>query len=245
MNGTTSNISLKKMARHSSLLVCYASGVGCDALLETASEFQDTVHNKSRGEERKERAKEDGEREGGEGEGEEGTKAKTKIDSFKVSADVKLPIVQLAVCALVPEEGEERAKRSTLPSLSQAQSQLNFQLSNLPPITAEGGEARSAAVCVLLEAGIRESTATCLAEIVHSELSEEIVLTWRNVQGYQLQDVRKRPTSEDCQEKKNRVVFSASLPLFWSQLASPRTGIASSSTGGIDMLILVEAMESW
>ena len=122
MNGTTSNISLKKMARHSSLLVCYASGIGCDALLET-------VHNKSRGEERKERAKEDGEREGGEGK--EGTKAKTKIDSFKLSADVKLPIVQLAVCALVLEEGEERAKRSTLPSLSQAQSQLNFQLSNL------------------------------------------------------------------------------------------------------------------
>ena len=244
-NSTTSNISLKKMARHSSLLVCYASGVGCDALLETASEFQDTVHNKSRGEERKERAKEDGEREGGEGEGEEGTKAKTKIDSFKVSADVKLPIVQLAVCALVPEEGEERTKRSTLPSLSQAQSQLNFQLSNLPPITAEGGEARSAAVCVLLEAGIRESTATCVAEIVHSELSEEIVLTWRNVQGYQLQDVRKCPTSDDCQEKKNRVVFSASLPLFWSQLASPHTGIASSSTGGIDMLILLEAMEAW
>ena len=54
---------MKKMARHSTLLVCYASGVGCDALLETASEFQDTVHNKSRGEERKERAKEDGERE--------------------------------------------------------------------------------------------------------------------------------------------------------------------------------------
>lgn len=247
-NGATSNISLKKVARHSSLLVCYVSGIGCDALLETASEFQDTVHNKSRGEERKEReerAEGDGEREGGEEEGEEGTKAKTKIDSFKLSADVKLPVVQLAVCALVPEEGEERAKRSILPSLSQAQSQLNFQLSNLPPITADGGEARSAVVCVLLEAGIRESTATCVAEIVHSELSEEIVLTWRNVQGYQLQDVRKRPTSEDCQEKKNRVVFSASLPLFWSQLASPHTGIASSSTGGIDMLILLEAMEAW
>jgi hypothetical protein len=245
-NGTTSNISLRKVARHSSLLVCYASGVGCDALLETASEFQDTVHNKSRGEERKERgdtAEGGGER--GEGEGEEGTKAKTKIDSFKVSADAKLPVVQLAVCALVPEEGEERAKRSTLPSLSQAQSQLNFQLSNLPPITAEGAEARSAMVCLLLEAGIRESTATCVAEIVHSELSEEIVLTWRNVQGYQLQDVRKRPTSDDCQEKKNRVVFSASLPLFWSQLASPHTGIASASTGGIDMLILLEAMEAW
>ena len=187
----------------------------------------------------------DYDREGnGEGEGEEGTKAKTKIDSFKLSADVKLPVVQLAVCAVVPEE-EQKAKMSTLPSLSQAQSQLNFQLSNLPPITAEEGEAKSAAVCVLLEAGIRESTATCVAEIVHSELSEEIVLTWRNVQDYQLQDLRKRPTSDECQEKKNRVVFSASLPLFWSQLASPHTGIACASTGGIDMLILLEAMEAW
>ena len=241
-NGNSSNISLKEVVRHSSLMVCYASGIGCDVLLETASEFQDTVHNKSRGE-----AEGNGEKErGGEGEMEEGTKAKTKIDSFKVSADVKLPVVQLAVCALVPEERDSgRAKKSTLPSLSHAQSQLNFQLSNLPPITAEGGEAKSAVVCVLLEAGIRESTATCVAEIVHSELSEEIVLTWRNVQGYELQDVRKRPTSDECQEKKNRVVFSASLPLFWSQLASPHTGIASSSTGGIDMLILLEAMEAW
>ena len=245
-NGNSSTISLKEVAKHSSLLVCYASGIGCDALLETASEFQETVHNKSRGEERNEEDEKigrDREKEG-DGDGEEGTKAKTKIDSFKLSADVKLPVIQLAICALVPDE--DKAKRSTLPSLSQAQSQLNFQLSNLSPITAEkDGEGKSAVVCVLLEAGIRESTATCVAEIVHSELSEEIVLTWRNVQGYQLQDVQKRPTSDECQEKKNRVVFSASLPLFWSQLASPHTGIASSSTGGIDMLILLEAMEAW
>ena len=241
-NNGTSSISLKEVARHSSLLVCYASGIGCDALLETASEFQETVHNKSRGEEREVGDQvEEGDVGEGEGEGEEGTKARTKIDSFKLSTDMKLPVVQLAVCALVPEE--DKAKRLTLPSLSQAQSQLHFQLNNLPPITEEGEP--WSAVCVLLEAGIRESTATCVAEIVHSVLSEEIVLTWRNVQEYQLQDVKKRPTSEECQEKKNRVVFSASLPLFWSQLASTHTGIATSSTGGIDMLILLEAMEAW
>ena len=39
------NISLKEVARHSSLLVCYATGMGPDVLLETASEFQETLHN--------------------------------------------------------------------------------------------------------------------------------------------------------------------------------------------------------
>ena len=231
--GNPSNISLKEIAHHSSLLVCYASGVGIDALLETASEFQETVHNRSRREESR--------GEGGEEAGEGATKVKTKIDSFKVSADLKLPVVQLAVCALVPEKKE--GDHSTLPSLSSAQSQLHFQLNNLPPIT-EGCDS-TATVCVLLEAGLRESTATCVTEIVHSELSEEVVLTWRNVQSYQLQDLKTQPTSEDCSEKKNRVVVSASLPLLWSQLASPNTGIASPTTGGIDMLILMEAMEAW
>lgn len=230
----TSNISLKEVVQHSSLLVCYASGVICDALLETASEFQETVHNKSRGED---------EGEGGEerGEGAGGTKARTKIDSFKVSADVKLPIVQLAVCALIP--GKDKPSRPSLPTLSHAQSQLHFQLVNLPPIT-EGIETKSV-VCILLEAGVRESIATCVAEIVHSELSEEVVLTWQNVQGYQLQDLNVQPSSDECQEKKNRVVLSASLPLFWSQLASPRTGIANPDTGGIDLLILMEALGEW
>ena len=234
-----SNISLKGIAQHSSLLVCYASGVGVDALLEIASEFQETVHNKSlKEEEQLERR----ETEGGEEEAETTTKAKTKINSFKISTDIKLPVVQLAVCALVAEKKEDGIN-STLPSLSQAQSQLHFQLINLPPIT-EASEARST-VCVLLEAGLRESTATCVAEIVHSELSEEIVLTWQNVQEYQLQDLKAQPTSDDCREKNNRVVLSASLPLLWSQLASPNTGIASDTTGGIDMLILIEAMEAW
>ena len=128
------------------------------------------------------------------------------------------------------------------PSLSQMQSQLHFHLVNLPPIT----EATSrSAVCVLLEACVKESSATCVAEIVCSELGEEVVLTWQNVQGYQLQDVSAQPTSDDCQEKKNCVVLSISLPLLWSHLASPNTGIAGPTTGGIDVLILIKVMETW
>ena len=235
-----SNISLKEVARHSSLLVCYATGMGLDALLETASEFQETLHNKSCGDDR------GNETEEGEDEqrniGEVGTKARTKIDSFKLSAEVKLPVIQLAMCALLPER-TEGVKSATFPSLSRTQSQLHFQLVNIPPITEEATS--ESTVCILLEAGMKESTATCVAEIIHSELSEEVVLTWRNVQGYQLQDVSAQPTSEDCQEKKNRVVLSISLPKFWSQLASPSTGIAGPTTGGIDILILIEAIEAW
>ena len=233
------NIGLKGVARHSSLLVCYATGMGLDALLETASEFQETLHNKSRGKDDG-NVTEEGEDERG-NTGERGTKAKTKIDSFKLSADVKLPVLQLAMCALVSEKTEGE-RSTTFPSLSRMQSQLHFHLVNLPPIT----EATSKSdVCVLLEAGVKESSATCVAEIVHSELSEEVVLTWRNVQGYQLQDMSAQPTSDDCQEKKNRVVLSISLPHLWSHLASPNTGIAGPTTGGIDVLILIEAMEAW
>lgn len=233
-----SNVSLKEVAKHSSLLVCYATGMGLDALLETASEFQETLHNKSRGKDDGNKT-EEGEDERG-NTSERGTKAKTKIDSFKLSADFKLPVLQLAMCALVSEKTE--GDKSTFPSLSQTQSQLHFQLVNLPPTT----EATSrSATCVLLEAGVKESSATCVAEIVHSELSEEVVLTWRNVQGYQLQETSVQPTSDDCQEKKNRIVLSISLPWLWSQLASPNTGIAGPTTGGIDTLILIEAMEAW
>ena len=229
-----SNISLKEIARHSSLIVLYASGIGVDAVLETSSEFQETSHNRSVGGRERE------------GEGEEQRqerekKTRTKIDSFKVSADVKIPVAQLAVCAVVQEK--EGASVSRLPTLSPAQSQLHFQLVNLPPIT-DSSEVKTT-VCVLLEAGVRESSASCVAKIVHSEVSEDTVLTWRDVQGYQLQDINVQATSDDCEEKKNRVVVSASLPLLWSQLVSPNTGIASATTGGIDLLILMEALEAW
>ena len=218
---------LKQIAPHSSLLTIYTEGINCDVLLHTASVIQLTSHNKNNALEETEQDQQN--------------QGRTKLDSFKISADLKCPVIQLAVCALV--QGSSKTEH-TLPGLSQAQTQLNFHLHPLQSVEADKSS-DGGIVCNLLEAGLREATATCVAEIIHSELSEEMILSWTNVQGHNLSDPLLRPKSEDCEKKNNQLVIKVSLPLFWSQIAAPYTGLANPSTGGLDVLVLMEAIEAW
>ena len=222
------SMQLCELAKHSSLVTLYLTGLGCTALLYTASEIQQAALNRSRV---------------AEGEQIEATeKCKSLLSSYKLSAELKCPVIQAAVCALVPAEAD--GKESTLPGLSALQSQLSFHYA-LP--ASQGGDCNCPEMEVrdLLEAGIREASVSCVANFVHSELSEEVVLTWRNIQDYELTNETTRPSSEDYEMSNNKVVVKALVPSLWSQLAAPHTGIACHSTGGLDVLVVLEAVEAW
>ena len=237
--------SLKQIVPHSSLVTLYLSGLSCRALVVIASELQQPTQDGNNTKDRfnlpphQETTSVDKLDPGR-------PKSRTLLNSFKVSANVNCPVFQIAVCALVPVSGEDAASQDTLPGLSATQSQLNFQFS-APDSMGDGGKKDTKEVTVhnLLELGIRDATVMCVAKIIHSEISEEAILTWTNVQGYHISDPTSRPKSDDFETKNNKVVVKASLPSLWSQLAAPHTGIPNHSTGGLDILTLSEAIDVW
>ena len=231
--------SLKQIVPHSSLVTLYLSGLDCKALLVIASELQQPTLDGNNRSPHQEASSVDGPDPGR-------PKSRTLLNSFKVSANVKCPVFQVAVCALVPVSGEDAAPQDTLPGLSAAQSQLNFQFS-VPSSMGDGEKKDTKEVTVhnLLELGVRDASVMCVAKIIHSEISEEAILTWTNVQGYHISDPTSRPKTDDFETKSNKVVVKASLPSLWSQLAAPHAGIPNHSTGGLDILTLSEAMDAW
>ena len=167
-------------------------------------------------------------------------KSRTLLNTSKVSVDVKCPVLQGTVCALIMDESEEE---SSFPGLFPVRSQLNFDVT--VPTMADGETSTVTTVCNLFEVGTADVNITCVAKIIHSEISEDAILSWKNVQSYRLIDPTSSPKSDTFEMKNNKVVFRASIPLLWSQVATPRTGIPNEGTGGIDLLVLPEAIDAW
>ncbi len=189
-------------------------------------------------------------------------KSRILQNTIKLSLEAKCPVLQTSVCALVmpgataQEEGGGKEKapppEATLPGLLPGRSQLDFQFAFLPSSPLEAEKTKEASIgtaantlCNLLELGIQDASVTCVTKVIHSEINEEAILTWKNVQGFRLADPISSPRSDDYETKNNKVVIKASLPYLWSQLAAPVTGIPSPSTGGLDVLILSEVIDLW
>ncbi len=193
------------------------------------------------------------------------TKRRSRIllNTVKVSVEAKCPVLQASLCALVMpsvgtregaggREGDPCPPGVTLPGVQSSQSQLDFDFVFRPsdPVWAEkpkaaGISAVACTVCNLLELGVRDASVTCVAKIIRSEISEASILTWKNIQAFRLTDPTSSPRSDDYEMKNDKMVVRASLPYLWSQLATPATGIPSSSTGGLDVLILSEVVDMW
>ena len=236
--------SLKQIISNSSLVTLYLSGLSCKALLLAASELQQTTQTESSDPNRS-NSPHHSEANSINGSTPGKAKSRTLLNSFKVSTDLKCPVFQIAVCALIPVGSEDAISQDTLPGLSPAQSQLKFNLALPDRLEGDEREKKDITICNLLELGVRDANATCVAQIIHSEISEEAVLTWKNVQGYHLSDPTSRPKTDDFETKSNKVIVKISLPSLWSQLAAPHTGIPNSSTGGLDILTLSEAIDAW
>ena len=247
---TTHPTSMTEIARHSSLISCYVSGLTCNALIQTASELHKPEKRVAAGEGDPPADNISSNRQ----ENSDKLKCQILLNSVKISLDAKCPNLQFALCALVLHDKEtgRLSPSASLPGLSHTQSQLDFKFT-IPTIQVESAEPREKekpidepemTICNLLELGIRDAKVTCVAKIIHSEVSEDAILTWKNVQEYSLSDPTFRPKSDDYEMKNNKLVIKATLPSLWSQLASPAVGIPD-STGGVDVLILNEAIDAW
>lgn len=201
---------LKEIVRHMTLLTAYLSGASCHSLVQTSREIQETRPQS-----------------------EVGVVNKTILGSVDVLVDVQVPVVQTAVCALVPREHID--SKVTLSGLSQEQSQLSFEL--------ESG--RDLVVCGLLEAGLKEVGLTVVAKILSSEVHEKMVLDWSHIHSYHDNNVQLNNQSNETETRNNHFVVQMSLPLLWSQVSSTHTGLAGPSTGGLDLFILHESIRAW
>ena len=242
---------LKEIIPHTSLVSFYLSGLSCNALIKTATEVQHLEGKTETGDNTGATSAVHRDKSGNT-HSSGNTKSRTLLSTVKISVKAQCPVLQASVSALVTEDrGSEGAvPLSTLPKLpSSQQSQLNYFLvipDPQPSGRAESDERISPVkVCNLLEMGIRDASITCVSKVIQSEVSEDSILTWANVRSYRLTDPTSIPKSEDFETKNNKVVIQASLPSLWTQLASPHTGIPNSSTGGLDLLILTEAINAW
>lgn len=156
--------------------------------------------------------------------------SKRILSSVDVVGRVNLPTIQTSICCLVPKSDANK----TLSTISPEQSQLLFELSPSKDIT----------VCTLLEAGLKDSCLTLVAKLLTSEIHEDAVLEWSNVQQYGNMENLVSP-SVALESKNNHFMVDAVVPRLWSQVATTHTGLASSVTGGLDLLILYEALEAW
>lgn len=217
---TESSVPWKLSTVHAqkSLLTVYTGAVSTDVLVLTSSEMQEGQHQQGEGAQQ----------------GEEGEGAKDKhlkAQSIKILAELKLPVVQVNFSALV----ESEVSADSLPGLVPGQQQLDFSLT--APTAAR------IAVCDLLEAGIKEAKMSLAAHIVHTETSQSPVLTWDSLQGAASQDAPSLESSEN--EAVQRVYASLSMPVLWCQLASPPCGLPHPAAGGLDILLLCDAIQVW
>lgn len=245
----THTTNLKEIASHSSLVSLYLSGLICNALIQTASELQQPREEGQpdvRNENNEPPRRSSPEPKQGSASSSK-KKNRTLLNSIKVSVEAKCPTLQAAICALVlnSADSESGTTCKNFPGLSSNQSDLDFHF-RVPEVSSELEETSAkVTLCDLLELGVQDASVTCVGKVIHSEISEEAILTWNNVRNFQLSNPTSIPKSDDHEMKNNKLVVTASLPSLWCQLAAPHTGIASSSTGGLDVLILSEAVDAW
>ena len=163
-----------------------------------------------------------------------------KAGCVKMAAKLKCPVVQVNLSALVSAGHSCTA----LPGLVSAQQQLSFNL--VPP----SKDAKPDFVlCDLLEAGVKDATVSVAASIATSRLDSNAILSWDYVENERdsvYTDERGHTGSEPGGGGKcNVLAVDVSVPLLWSQLAAPQCGLAQPSSGGLDLLILSQAVEAW
>lgn len=166
--------------------------------------------------------------------------ATSRVSSVKVAAKLNLPVAQVNLCALVSAAANSC---SALPGLVPAQQQLNFSL--LLPSKIVQPEF---VLCDLLEAGIKDSNLSVAASIVTSKLDTEAVLSWEHIKkgGSDVSlDGHAATRCDSGEGKNNELMVDMSVPLLWSQLAAPQCGLAQLSSGGLDLLIVCEAVCAW
>lgn len=163
-----------------------------------------------------------------------GADSKTILCSTDVLVDVHLPTVQVAIGVLVPREHVSGMELS-LSGLPRQQSKLIFTLESDSDLFMYN----------LLEAGLKLVELSVIAKLLSSEVHEEMVFDWSHIHRYHDSSVQLNNQSDEVEARNNRFVVQVLCPLMWSQLASPQTGIAGPSTGGLDLLVLHEAMGVW
>ena len=158
-----------------------------------------------------------------------GGASKQILSSVDIVGDINIPVVQTSICCLVPKlHGEQ-----TPLNLSSEQSQLSFELT----------QARDLTLCTLLEAGLKDVGVRLVAKLLQTEVHEETVMDWNHIHQYS--GMGTGVLDHALETRNNQFVINVSIPLLWSQVASTHTGIAGPLTGGLDLLVLYEALEAW
>ena len=151
--------------------------------------------------------------------------------SVWVGVEVKLPVVQFNMVALVPKTHG----CSALPGLVKGQQQLEFSLEPLCDPDHLCYEVQD-----LLEAGLKEAWLSVPATVVTSRVERKGVVLWEEVV-----EGGAGPDSEATETAANSVGVRLSITSLWSQLAAPQSGVARPSSGGLDLLVAMEAVEVW
>lgn len=228
--------SLQGVRPHTSLVSCYVSGIICDALVQTATEIQQCTSRGVMCQDPPDSSVDSGVV--------VQNRSKTLLNTVNVSVDVKCPVLQASLCAMVQETAKDS---SHLTGLTHTQSQLNFLLLTEVDSKEQSAEEMmpNSRVCNLMELGICDASIVCVTKVFHSEISSQSILTWEEVAKYELASPMSSPRSDEGETKNNKIAVWASLPALWCQLAAPRTGVPNEDTGGLDVLILTEAMDAW
>ncbi len=158
-----------------------------------------------------------------------GGASKRILSSIDILGRVNLQTLQTSICCLVPKSDAN----TTLLTLSPGQSQLAFELS----------PAKDLSLCTLLEAGLKDTGLTFVAKLLRSEVHEDAILEWSHVHQYS--NMSSVSPSHAVESKNNHFMVDIMLPRVWSQVASTHMGIAGPATGGLDLLVLYEALEAW
>lgn len=151
-----------------------------------------------------------------------------KISSVKISTQLTCPVVQLDLAALVKPQGTEPL------GLASGQQQLDFTLRS--PVS----QCETLVVCDLLEAGLKDTSLTCAAQIYHSGLSNKTILTWSSVQkGFS------SSVTDNREIRKNQIAINMCVPVLWCQIAAPRCGLPQPTSSGLDLLVICEVVQAW
>lgn len=212
---------LSEIHAHKSLLTLYMSEVDAQVLVLSSSEVEgDTIVGTTEQEDSLPRSH------------------KMRVKSFKVSAEVKCPVVQTNLSALV----EPGASTCYLSRLVPGQQQLDFILTT-PNTTGDSG----LVVCDLLEAGIKEASMSFAAHIFRSETRQVPLLTWDSLESQRetAMTLQGSDSTKSQDIKNNNVHVGINIPLVWCQLASPPCGLPEPSAGGLDILLLHDATKAW
>lgn len=206
---------------HYSLLTAYLSGLAANFLVLSSSEMQGPATKK-------------------EGQSSVEGPQSAAVHSIKVSAEVKCPVLQANLSVLVDNE----AASDNLPGLVPAQQQVDFHL--IPPKPAPDRDGQGPMVnCDLLEAGIKNASVSFAAHIFRSKTSQEPLVTWDSLGSTTANDPLQPVPTEGHKMQTNHMYVGISLPVLWSQLASPQCGLPDPTAGGLDILLLHDAIQAW